>query len=541
MFGVAYKTREPAVIGLCKKGNLKVWLWQQVAHFFWPLGHFQSRSGKDVTHARFVPFVGVFKAVKIKMPDGPALKVVRLEQGIGRTFDASMNATGPKKMAHQRCFPGAQVPAQADKAVARSDLLSQLPGKQSGGALIRPGLGFYNGPVEHLNSIDDGQQWVGRIQQWARALGFSQIGVADIDLSQAEPGLSAWLAQGFHGQMHYMAAHGLKRARPAELVAGTVSVITARMDYLPETVQADPQEEWQSIHWRELKVAGQGYVSVYARGRDYHRVLRARLQQLAERMTLEMGPLGFRVFTDSAPVLEVELGARSGLGWRGKHTLLLDRQAGSMFFLGEIYIDRILPRSEPTQAHCGSCEACLAVCPTQAIIAPFRLDARRCLSYLSIEHEGAIPLEFRRAMGNRIYGCDDCQLVCPWNKYAKTSALPDFARRSIWQSPELCDLFAWSEAQFLDYTQGSAIRRIGYERWQRNLAVALGNALQDNQQHAQDEVSARARKRANRGRYRTALHNGIGKVSAMVDEHIGWALACDNESVGSFVGRPLRP
>lgn len=394
---------------------------------------------------------------------------------------------------------------------------------------VGPCLGFYNGLVEHQVEIDGGQVWLERIRQWALSLGFSQIGVADIDLSSAEPGLLAWLSEGFHGEMQFMAAHGLKRARPAELIKGTLSVITARMDYLPSTGEKD----WQAVQWRNLQTSDQAYVSLYARGRDYHKVLRSRLQKLAELMTKEMGPMGFRVFTDSAPVLEVELGARSGLGWRGKHTLLLDRSAGSMFFLGEIYIDRALPLSKPVEQHCGTCQACLDVCPTQAIVAPFRLDARRCLSYLSIEHDGAIPVAFRRAMGNRIYGCDDCQLVCPWNKYAQHSDLPDFASRAAWRDADLSELFDWTEGQFLQQTQGSAIRRIGYRRWQRNIAVALGNALRDSRQT--EAAGARPRPDAleRRTKQLASLRAGLGRHDAIIDEHIAWALSWDNSSESS--------
>ncbi|MGE5864057.1 MAG: tRNA epoxyqueuosine(34) reductase QueG, partial [Rhizobacter sp.] len=267
---------------------------------------------------------------------------------------------------------------------------------------------------------------VEQLRGWARALGFSQIGVADVDLSSAEPGLLAWLQDGFHGSMAYMAAHGLRRARPAELVPGTVRVITARMDYLPR----DLPEGWQAVEWQRLGEPTAAGVSLYARGRDYHKVLRNRLQKLADRLAAEVGPLGYRVFTDSAPVLEVELASRSGIGWRGKHTLTLHREAGSMFFLGEIYVDLPLPLSEPVSAHCGECHACIDVCPTGAIVAPYRVDARRCISYLTIEHDGAIPEALRPLMGNRIYGCDDCQLVCPWNKFAQRSTLPDFDARA---------------------------------------------------------------------------------------------------------------
>ena len=294
-----------------------------------------------------------------------------------------------------------------------------------------------------------------------------------MNLSAAEPGLKAWLDAGFHGDMGYMASHGMKRARPAELVPGTVSVVTARMDYLP---QGTP-EGWPATELARLKQPGDAVVSLYARGRDYHKVLRSRLQKLAERMASEVGPLGYRVFTDSAPVLEAELAQRSGQGWRGKHTLVLNREGGSMFFLGEIYLDMALPPSEPVTDHCGACTACITACPTQAILGPQRLDARRCISYLTIEHAGSIPEDLRPLIGNRIYGCDDCQLVCPWNKFARRSPLPDFDTRDALGSATLLPLWQWNEADFLRHTEGSAIRRIGFGRWRRNLAVALGNAL----------------------------------------------------------------
>ena len=348
-------------------------------------------------------------------------------------------------------------------------------------------------------------QLVPQIQQWARELGFSQIGVAGVDLSDAEPGLVQWLAQGFHGDMAYMAAHGLKRARPAELVPGTVSVITARMDYLP---RATP-DGWQALEFARLHDPAQGAVSLYARGRDYHKVLRTRLQKLAERIAQAVGPLGHRAFTDSAPVLEAELASRSGQGWRGKHTLVLSREAGSMFFLGEIYVDLALPPSEPVSAHCGACEACLVACPTQAIVAPYRLDARRCISYLTIEHAGPIPLELRPLLGNRIYGCDDCQLACPWNKFAQRSPLPDFAEREGLGASQLVELFAWTEAEFLRRTEGSAIRRIGHERWLRNLAVALGNA----------------RRQGAGAQVEQALVQRLEHPSELVREHVRWALS----------------
>jgi epoxyqueuosine reductase len=345
---------------------------------------------------------------------------------------------------------------------------------------------------------------VHQLQHWATGLGFSQIGVSGIDLSCAEPGLLAWLEAGFHGDMAYMAAHGLKRARPAELHPGTVSVITARMDYLP---RGSPPG-WAGAELERLRRPGEAVVSVYARGRDYHKVLRARLARLAARLSEAVGPLGHRVFTDSAPVLEAELAVRSGLGWRGKHTLVLHRDAGSMFFLGEIFVDLPLPPTAPASAHCGSCTACIDACPTGAIVAPQRLDARRCISYLTIEHDGPIPLPWRRAIGNRIYGCDDCQLVCPWNRYARRSALPDFDVRDDLDAPTLLALWSWDEAQFRRRTEGSAIRRIGHVRWQRNLAVALGNAWRE----TGDEAFAHA------------LQQRLADAGELVAEHVRWAL-----------------
>lgn len=325
--------------------------------------------------------------------------------------------------------------------------------------------------------------------------------------------------------MHYMQAHGLKRARPAELVPGAVSVITARMDYLP----ANTPEAWQALEFDRLKHPSEAIVSVYARGRDYHKVMRSRLQKLSDRISAEFGPLGYRVFTDSAPVLEAELASRSGQGWRGKHTLLLSREAGSMFFLGEIFVDVALPASEPVTAHCGNCSACIDICPTQAIIAPHRLDARRCISYLTIEHAGPIPLELRPLLGNRIYGCDDCQLICPWNKYARTSTLPDFDARAGLVGSQLVTLFAWTEAEFLRNTEGSPIRRIGHERWLRNIAVALGNALRRRGVVAgAADVSADAgadADRADDAQVLAALHSRADHPSDVVREHVAWALA----------------
>jgi epoxyqueuosine reductase len=363
-----------------------------------------------------------------------------------------------------------------------------------------------------LNSHRFNHQFIGQINGWARELGFSQIGVAGVDLSTAEPGLSAWVEAGFNGDMHYMAAHGLKRARPAELVPGTVSVITARMDYLPASTPTQPGQ-WQAVEWSRLARPAEAIVSVYARGRDYHKVMRSRLQKLGEKVAAHGAQAGFRAFTDSAPVLEAELAARSGQGWRGKHTLLLNREAGSMFFLGEIYVDLELPVTEPIAAHCGTCSACIDVCPTRAIVAPHRLDARRCISYLTIEHAGPMPLALRPLMGNRIYGCDDCQLVCPWNKFAQRSALPDFDERAGLTGQQLVTLFDWTEADFLHLTEGSAIRRIGHARWLRNIAVAMGNALRS---EATSKEAALA--------IRHSLQRRADHPDDLIREHVNWAL-----------------
>jgi epoxyqueuosine reductase len=314
----------------------------------------------------------------------------------------------------------------------------------------------------------EGQALARRIKRWGRDLGFQQVGIADCELSAAEARLLDWIGSGFHGDMDYMAWHGTKRSRPAELVPGTLRVITARMDYLP----AGARDSWQVLEEPES-----AYVSRYALARDYHRVMRGRLQQLADRITLAVGKFNYRAFTDSAPVMEVALAEKAGLGWRGKHTLLLDRGAGSYFFLGEIYTDLPLPADGRAGEHCGTCEKCISACPTGAIVGPYRLDARRCISYLTIEHKGSIPVELRSLIGNRVYGCDDCQLACPWNRFARPTAEPDFAIRNGLDSVALVDLFAWNEQAFETRLRGTPIRRIGYERWLRNLAVGLGNAL----------------------------------------------------------------
>ena len=336
-----------------------------------------------------------------------------------------------------------------------------------------------------------------RVKRWGRELGFDAVAIAGTDLAAEEARLLEWLDRGWHGGMDYMARHGPRRARPAELVPGTVSVITARLNYAPGAARDA---------WDVLEDPASAFVSRYALGRDYHKVLRAKLHALAERMTEALGPFHYRVFTDSAPVMEVALASRAGLGWRGKHTLLLSRDAGSLYFLGELFVSLALARDAPASEHCGTCTRCIEVCPTRAIVAPYQLDARRCISYLTIEHTGSIPEELRAPMGNRIYGCDDCQLVCPWNKYAKAAIERDFAVRNGLDDARLADLFAWSEEEFDRRFEGSAIRRIGHERWLRNIAVALGNAP------TTPEVVA-------------ALQSRAEDRSAIVREHVAWALA----------------
>ena len=477
---------------------------QEANRFLRPFGQLETGAGKDVAKPGVFPFTRVAEAVEVKMPYVQIGQLVGFHHRISGAFHPALHTKGAQQMAHQGGLARAQVTVQFNKRVAQGSLPGQRSGKQLRGQFVLPDQAFYNRCVSTSSIHINANPWVSKIQAWARELGFSQIGVTGVDLSSSEPGLSAWLARGFHGDMGYMAAHGLKRARPAELVPGTISVITARMDYLP----AATPEGWQSIEFDRLKRPGEGIVSVYARGRDYHKVLRSRLQKLSDRIAAELGPFGHRVFTDSAPVLEAERAARSGQGWRGKHTLLLSREAGSMFFLGEIYVDLALPLSEPVSEHCGTCQACIDVCPTQAIVAPHQLDARRCISYLTIEHAGSIPLELRPLIGNRIYGCDDCQLICPWNKFAQRSALPDFDARQGLVGSQLVTLFAWTEEEFLRFTEGSPIRRIGHERWLRNIAVALGNALRGGHDPALVQ----------------ALELRHQHPSALVREHVAWAL-----------------
>ena len=349
---------------------------------------------------------------------------------------------------------------------------------------------------DYRHSGGDRAALVERIRQWGQELGFSAVGVTDTDLSGYEQRLDAWLAEGRHGEMAWMTAHGRKRSRPALLHPGTRSVIVTRMDYLPES--ARPVEEL-------LDEPGRAFVSRYALGRDYHKLIRKRLKKLAQRIEAEIGPFGHRVFTDSAPVMEKPLAEKAGLGWIGKHTILLDRHAGSWFFLGEIYTDLELPPDEPVTPHCGSCRRCIDICPTQAITAPYQLDARRCISYLTIELKGSIPEELRPLMGNRVFGCDDCQMVCPWNRYARFTEEDDFTPRKDLDAGDLVELFGWDETTFLARTEGNAIRRTGHEGWLRNLAVALGNAP------TTPEIV-------------TALRARLEHPSEIVREHVQWAL-----------------
>ncbi len=335
------------------------------------------------------------------------------------------------------------------------------------------------------------------IQLWSRELGFQQFGVAGVDLGEDEAHLRDWLAQGQHGDMEWMARHGDKRSRPAQLLPGTLRVISVRMDY----GTGDDAGAWAT-----LADGNRAYVARYALGRDYHKLMRARLQQLADRIAADAGPFGHRVFVDSAPVLERALARNAGLGWIGKNACLIDKDTGSWFFLGEIYTDLPLPVDAPSSAHCGTCSRCMDVCPTGAIVAPNRVDARLCISYLTIELKGAIPEELRSAIGNRIFGCDDCQLACPWNKFARRFDEPDFRARNDLDRATLAQLFAWTEDEFLQRTEGSAIRRSGYERWSRNLAVALGNAPS-----GADVLAALASRRDD--------------PSELVREHVEWALA----------------
>lgn len=336
------------------------------------------------------------------------------------------------------------------------------------------------------------------IKSWGKELGFQQLGFTNTELSDDETYLLNWLKQERHGSMTYMESHGTKRSRPGDLIAGTASVISVRMDYMPPS----SKHPMQVLNNNKL-----AYISRYAMGRDYHKLMRHRLQKLASKIENEIGDFGYRCFVDSAPVLEKALARNAGLGWIGKHSNLINPKAGSWFFLGEIYTDLPLQADKAfTKHHCGTCNACIDICPTNAIVAPMQVDARRCISYLTIELKDSIPEEFRKMIGNRVYGCDDCQLICPWNKFSKNSEEDDFRVRHGLDSPTLIELFTWTEAEFLKNTEGSAIRRIGYESWSRNIAVGLGNTA------SSSEVISALKSREN-------------DPSALVREHVSWAIA----------------
>jgi len=344
------------------------------------------------------------------------------------------------------------------------------------------------------------------IKLWGKALGFQKVGISDIDLKQQEGNLQSWLDNNYHGEMDYMSKHGMKRARPDELLPGTLAVISVRMDYLPENAQFAST----------LKNKNSAYISRYALGRDYHKVMRKKLKQLGQKIEQEVGQLGYRPFVDSAPILERPLAEKAGLGWVGKHSLLIDAKAGSWFFIGELLVDLPLVVDQPVENKCGQCVACLKICPTQAIVAPYVVDGRRCISYLTIELQGPIPVEFRKAIGNRIYGCDDCQLICPWNRFSDTTEESDYQIRQQLQNKSLLDLFNWTEEEFLAYSEGSPIRRIGYQRWLRNISVALGNAPT-----SEAIVSA--------------LENKLSETqSEMLTEHLQWALKQHQNQIPVF-------
>ncbi len=476
-----------------------------------------------------LPFDGIVESIKIKVIKVYARKRVMFNQSEGRAFDRAAPTQCPQRAANERRLAGAQLARDRDdhatahrardrcarsrrrRCVGKFEFQShrgddtrsgrnKIAAKRGAASFDR--LARMTSPSTlQPTPVDTTRDWAALARQiaaWGRELGFQEIGIADTDLSAEEAKLVEWLAAGRHGAMDYMARHGVTRARPGALVPGTIRVISARHDYWPAAAR-DAAETLADPH--------AAYVSRYALGRDYHKVLRRRLQQLVDRIAAFAGEFRHRIFTDSAPVLEVALAAKSGLGWRGKHTLLLHRQAGSYFFLGEIYTDLPLPVTPPATAHCGTCSACLAACPTGAIVAPYELDARRCISYLTIELPGSIPLEFRRAIGNRVYGCDDCQLACPWNKHAQPATEADFASvRNGLDRASLVGLFAWSEAEFDKRMEGSAIRRIGHERWLRNLAVGLGNAP-----YGETVVAA--------------LSARADDPSPLVREHVAWALA----------------
>jgi len=426
---------------------------------------------------------------------------MRFNQRIGRAFHRPASAEFAQQAAHQRGLARTQIAFEVNDGGRRQDLSQQRTQIQRC-RFVRQSVVQLIGAAGIIGGMHDWISLKARIRDWGRELGFAAVGFAGTDLGPAENGLMDWLAAGCHGEMDYMASHGTKRTRPAELLPGTRAVINCRMDYCP----ASPENGIPCGHAEFPAPSAHAAISRYAQGRDYHKLMRHRLQKLAERIGEETGTFGYRVFTDSAPVMEVELAQNAGLGWRGKHTLLLSRAAGSWFFLGEIYVDLPLPPDAPVSAHCGDCTACLDACPTGAFLGPYRLDARRCISYLTIELKGSIPVELRPLLGNRIYGCDDCQLACPWNRFAPTTQEADFLPRNGLDRATLIELFAWSDEEFNTRLAGSPLRRIGHERWLRNIAVALGNAA--------PATAARV-----------ALSSRQDHPSALVREHVAWALS----------------
>ena len=454
---------------------------------------------KFIAESGCFPFFHVVKAIQIEVAQVESCCFVRFNQGVGGALHTAGITQCVQHTPNERGFTCSQVAAQIDHHAgleARGESLRQRDGRVFIGEIDADSAIIRTMQNEIPQSIDHAAL-VARIRTWAHELGFQAIGISDTDLSAAESGLLKWLALGLHGEMDYMAKHGTKRSRPAELLPGTLRVISLRMNCVPLGARDS---------WQVLAEGDRAFISRYALGRDYHKVMRNRLANLAEKIRAEVAEFDGRVFTDSAPVLEVELACKAGIGWRGKHTLLLSREQGSRFFLGEIYVNLPLPIDKPQLDHCGSCTRCIDICPTQAIIAPYRVDARRCISYLTIELKGSIPVEFRPLIGNRIYGCDDCQLVCPWNRFAMASTEPDFAVRHGLDNIQLAEVFAWEEADFNSKLAGSAIYRIGHEQWLRNIAVALGNA--------QKSAAVRA-----------ALRSRAEHPSELVREHVSWALA----------------
>ena len=448
-----------------------------------------------VTESGLFPFCCIAETIQVEVSYLHSMHLIAFDQGVSRALHAPGMPQRLQQRTYERGLAGTQIAAQIDDE-SRSERLCEMMCKGDGGRLIAQCYWAMMRLMQNETPPLDYSGLAARIRQWAGELGFQAVGISGTDLGEAEAHLLRWLAEGRHGEMDYMAKHGVIRARPAELLPGTLRVISLCMNYYPMYAREAAEV---------LADGRAGFISRYALGRDYHKVVRNRLAQLVRRICAEEPAAQCRVFTDSAPVLEVELAQRTQLGWRGKHTLLLSRERGSYFFLGEIFINLPLPADEPVSSHCGSCVACIEACPTRAITAPYQLDARRCISYLTIELKGSIPPALRPLIGNRIYGCDDCQIVCPWNRFARISLEPDFRVRHALDDASLLELFAWDEIEFRRRFEGSAIYRIGHEQWLRNIAVALGNAPT-----SPDIVRA--------------LHTHISDPSALVREHVGWAL-----------------